>query len=366
MSTSGKLSMLEYVAMTPATLRRQIVGEYERPLAEALQRFGGRCVRIVASGSSYNAALITRHYLRRWLEREVLVTEPFSFCAYELPPCGDEFPFVVSQSGYSSNALSALDALRRCGRMTIGVTANPQSDFKDRAELLVDYGAGEETVGYVTMGVTALCFFLCLFALRTAHLEGRLDGDGWQAERAKLYRTVEAFEQISQQAEPLLRRRYRELSSMESAFLIGTGPAYGVACEGALKLGETVQIDAIPCETEEFLHGPELRLTPAYTLFFLATGKAARERGIELWRAASLVTDRVFLLTDDPQAENADLRLPPDLDELLAPLCFLPFFQIAAFFLTKELHRWHRHPLVRQLEEVVSGKSGNYIPQEVL
>ena len=193
MSTSGKLSMLEYVAMTPATLRRQIVGEYERPLAEALQRFGGRCVRIVASGSSYNAALITRHYLRRWLEREVLVTEPFSFCAYELPPCGDEFPFVVSQSGYSSNALSALDALRRCGRMAIGVTANPQSDFKDRAELLVDYGAGEETVGYVTMGVTALCFFLCLFALRTAHLEGRLDGDGWQAERAKLYRTVEAF-----------------------------------------------------------------------------------------------------------------------------------------------------------------------------
>jgi len=163
MSTSGKLSMLEYVAMTPATLRRQIVGEYERPLAEALQRFGGRCVRIVASGSSYNAALITRHYLRRWLEREVLVTEPFSFCAYELPPCGDEFPFVVSQSGYSSNALSALDALRRCGRMAIGVTANPQSDFKDRAELLVDYGAGEETVGYVTMGVTALCFFLCLF-----------------------------------------------------------------------------------------------------------------------------------------------------------------------------------------------------------
>ncbi len=366
MSAEKKPCMLDYVSLTPTTLRRQMSENYELPLAEALKNFGGHTVRIVASGSSHNAALMTRHYMRKWLAREVLVTEPFSFCTYELSPKREEFTFVVSQSGYSSNALSALDALRRCGRTAIGVTADPRSDFRDHAELLVDYGAGEEKVGYVTMGVTALCFFLCLFALRTALLENRLNIDAWQEEQEKLFCVIQSFENAICQAEPLLRHRYRQLSSMRTAFLLGAGPAYGVACEGALKLSETLQINAFPYELEEFLHGPELRLTPSFTLFFLASGKAARARGIELWRAASLVTDRVFLFTDDPDVEDADICLSQELDELLAPLCFLPFFQVSAYYLTEECHRWHRHPLVRKLEEAVNGKSKNYIPKELL
>lgn len=358
--------MLDYVAVTPSVIRRQITGDFDRPLAEALQSFGGHSVRIVASGSSFNAALIVRHYLRKWLAREVLVTEPFTFCSYEFPLQPEEFVFVVSQSGYSSNALSALDALRRCGRTAIGVTSDLQSDFRSCADLLVDYGAGAESVGYVTMGVSALCFFLCLFALRVARLEGRLDQQTWESERKKLYRIVEVLEQITDDSEPLLRKRYMQLSSMETAFLIGAGPAYGVACEGALKLSETVQIDAFPYELEEFLHGPELRLSPSYTLFFLAVGESSRKRGIQLRQAASLVTERVFLMTDDPGEADADLFIPPDLDELLAPLCFLPFFQILSYRLTEELHRWYRHPLVKELEESVNGKSKNYTHKELL
>ena len=41
-------------------------------------------------------------------------------------------------------------------------------------------------------------------------------------------------------------------------------------------------------------------------------------------------------------------------DALLAPLTFLPFFQLAAYHLTEELHLWHKHPLVAAFESVVS------------
>ena len=44
-------------------------------------------------------------------------------------------------------------------------------------------------------------------------------------------------------------------------------------------------------------------------------------------------------------------------DALLAPLTFLPFFQLAAYHLTEELHLWHKHPLVVAFESAVSGKS---------
>ena len=50
-------------------------------------------------------------------------------------------------------------------------------------------------------------------------------------------------------------------------------------------------------------------------------------------------------------------------DALLAPLTFLPFFQLAAYHLTEELHLWHKHPLVVAFESAVSGKSANYVPR---
>ena len=58
--------------------------------------------------------------------------------------------------------------------------------------------------------------------------------------------------------------------------------------------------------------------------------------------------------------------MPGTVDALLAPLTFLPFFQLAAYHLTEELHLWHKHPLVAAFESAVSGKSENYISKEVL
>ena len=125
---------------------------------------------------------------------------------------------------------------------------------------------------------------------------------------------------------------------------------------------ETLQIPACAYELEEFLHGPELHLTPNHTLFFLASDPHDRARGAQLSRAASLVTEKTFFFTDD----GGDLPVPSSPDALLTPLLFLPFFQLTAYRLTEDLHRWHKHPLVADFESAVSGKSANYVPKEVL
>ena len=316
----------------------------------------------MASGSSYNAALCVRPYLRKWLDCEVLVTEPFTFCAYESCLPADELAVVISQSGYSTNALHALDTIRAKRRTAIGITSDLSSDFRTHADLLIDYGCGQESVGYVTMGVTALCLFLCLFALRSAHLAGRLSEDGLAAERQNLAQWADAYEQAIPAGEALLRGRYRQLSAMQTVCIAGAGAAWGVAREAALKLMETLQIPACAYELEEFLHGPELHLTPNHTLFFLASDPHDRARGAQLSRAASLVTEKTFFFTDD----GGDLPVPSSPDALLTPLLFLPFFQLTAYRLTEDLHRWHKHPLVADFESAVSGKSANYVSKEVL
>ena len=95
-----KRTMRDYVYLTPSVLRQQLAGQWEEPLAAAFAARPVRILRLVASGSSYNAALCVRPYLRKWLDCEVLVTEPFTFCAYESCLPADELAVVISQSGY--------------------------------------------------------------------------------------------------------------------------------------------------------------------------------------------------------------------------------------------------------------------------
>ena len=211
-----KHTMRDYVLQTPAILRRLLTEHWEAPLAAAFAARPVRILRLVASGSSYNAALCVRPYLRKWLSCEVLITEPFTFCTYECQQPEDELAVVISQSGYSTNALQALDAIHAKGRTAIGITSDPASDLRLHADLLIDYGCGPESVGYVTMGVTSLGLFLCLFALQAAYAAGRLSGAALAAEREKLFRLADAYEQAIPAGETTARNgRWEQGPRME-------------------------------------------------------------------------------------------------------------------------------------------------------
>ena len=355
-------TMVDYVNETPSVVIEQLEGDYARPLVDAFLAGSYSRVRIVACGSSRNASLVARPYLRRALGREVIITEPYTFCTYEHELPDDEFCFVVSQSGYSTNALAALATIREAGRVAIGVTGDPESDFKDAADVLVAYGVGEELVGYVTKGVTAFATFLMLFGAQVAAREGRLD---LSQMHDNVRCALDQFASVAGQTPHLIQSRYKELSTMERVFLVGAGTNYGVACEGALKFAECLQIPAQALELEEFLHGPNLQLSPSYTVFFFAIGEKTWPRAKEIIAATRLVTDHVIVVSDCPDVD-ADVKLSHTGDELISPIAALPLVQTIAWQLTEDKHLWHKHPLVAQFDETLSGKSENYVDKEVL
>ena len=362
----SKPTMLDYVDETPGVVRRQLELDPARRLAELLVDRDYRSIRIVACGSSKNASTIARPWLRELLGREVSVCEPYTFRKYEHELPDDEFCFVVSQSGYSTNALAALATIHAAGRTAIGITGDVESDFREASDILFDYGVGEEQVGYVTKGVTSLAVFLWLFGIDVARAEGRLDDEGRERALAQLSELVDALESVREQTPAVIEGRYKELSSMGRVFLVGAGASYGVACEGALKYGECLQFPAMALELDEYLHGPNLQLSPDYTVFVVAVGERDHERARQIVRATRLVSDRVFVLTDDPDATDADIRVGKAGPELAAAACMLPFFQMSAYRLTEDKHLWHKHPLVSKFDAALSGKSENYVDKEVL
>lgn len=361
-----KPTMLDYVLETPHVLRAQLASSPASSLADIFCADAYERMRIVASGSSRNAALIARPYLRSMLGREVLVTEPYTFCSYECELPANELCFAISQSGYSTNTLEALAAMRGSGRLAIGITGDVSSDFKDAADVLIDYGVGEEQVGYVTKGVSALVLFLQLLGLEIAYREGRLDKRARKAELSHLAEMVGQFETATVQARETIEGRYKELSAMERVFFAGASANYGVGCEGALKFGECIQIPAMAFELDEYLHGPNLQLSPEYTVFVNAVGGGDHERARQIVAATRLVTDHVFVLTDDSRITDADILIEPAGPVLARPACLLPFYQICAYRITEDRHLWHKHPLVARFDAALSGKSENYVDKEVL
>jgi len=365
-----KLTMLDYVRLTPDVLKENLArsAELVAPLVEMLKKKPYRVLRIVASGSSSNASNCARPFLRHMLGMEVLVTTPYTFTHHEHELPDDELTVVVSQSGYSTNALDALDAIRAAGHPAVGLCVDLASDMKDHADVIIDYGVGVETVGYVTKGVTSFVLFLMLFALEGAKALGKID----EAEEAKWRKALEtAIEgNISTLERTLdyLNQHYMELSSMNVVYLCGSGSCMGAAMEGALKIAETLQIPAIAYETEEYVHGPELQMDPNHTVFFLTGSEETWGKTTALWEATCMVTRRSYLITADPNAPEDDrvFQIGPNVEEDLAALYILPIFQIISYQLTEDKHLWHKHPLCVKLENAASGKSANYVPKEVM
>ena len=153
----------------------------------------------------------------------------------------------------------------------------------------------------------------------------------------------------------------QKLLSMERVYLIGAGANYGTALEGAVKIGETVHILAVGYEVDEFIHGPQVQLTPNYNMIFLDPGDETSARIQQAWKAAHKMTDRVFILSNNQMLQGAGvMRVPHLVSEPLSPLYSLAFVQLTAYYVAQTNDTWHQHPLLEDFKAVLSGKSASY------
>lgn len=368
-------TMGDYIAQAPGVARANIDRRDEllAPLLACCSQGVPDRIRLVASGSSFNACQCMMPFMRSCLpQTQIRLVTPHRFTYYEPEVTPGELVMVVTQSGMSTNALAALDVLRVRGERSICLCGNVDSDARSHADVLIDWGVGEELVGYVTKGVTTLALFLGLFACRLGNCEQRM---------VDLERAVEVSDAVRRDASRFFERFEKELTSMSVCYCVAPWVAQGVACEGALKIGETVHVPSVAYETEEFIHGPNLQLTPAYTLLFFDAGDASSARTRQIWRASREVSDHAFLIT----CENADpaadvggavgsaaellaLRDDPHVlvvpcvpDPTLASLAYLPFVQTLSYRASAVLGSTKQHPLLRRFKARVSAKSEGFV-----
>lgn len=359
------MKMLDYVVMANSRLRENLSRSVEltAPLAASFAESACDAVRIIASGSSRHSADCARDYMQDILDMQVVVVTPESFIEREHRFPRNAFNVVISQSGFSTNSIAALDFIQQgaCGETAkaIAITGNPEAPIKAHADAVVDYGVGVESVDFVTMGVQALVQFLMMFALHAAQATGRVDQERVARELASFESAIDAHAAALDACAAWMDKEKLTLSRNVPACVVGNGPNYGVAEEGALKLNECMKIAAMHSEGEEFVHGPQMQLTPDSLLFMLDDPRGS-ERLANLHAQFRTVTTGAFFITAHPRGVEGELVIPAPENPLMCAIPNLVAFQYLAAQKTEELERWEMHPYVRALRDTIGTKADGY------
>ncbi len=278
-----------------------------REAFEKIRQLNG-CIT-TGNGTSYNAA----YYLSILLIRRGILTVPvFSSEFASLLNRGDEslrIPVILfSQSGETTDSISAANIARKHGSFIVSVSNVPGSSLLSLSDVQIITPAGQEkSIAATKSHMGQLLSSLSIYYSDQPNLF-----------KAKLTSIRNAVSSILALEDKL--KKMAQVIGSKIVFL-GSGLLYPTAREGALKLKETCSLitDAYP--TREFLHGPKQILDDSWTVFLLSEDESVKQ---EVSAFCHNVTDLPAMLRDTFHVEIND--------EILLSIAEVFFLQLLSYY----------------------------------
>lgn len=339
--------MLAEIHDQPRTLeevRLRLGADLREPVSDVLRAPRLRKLTgavVVGSGSSFHAALLTRHYLESLAGLPTRVR--FASEAFRHEEAGAERLLAVafSHSGRSVDVRNAVRRARSRGIATLGLTNLDGSPLTREADAALVTGAGVEKAIPSTKGFCALGAAGLLLSSRIAEARGA-KGALLRGERLVSKAAGALHRWLDEAAE--LDDVVTVVSEAKTAVFLGAGALYPVACDGALKLLEVAYLPALVYPPEEFLHGPLALVEPRVSVVALDGSRRDVEAILDQAKSAGA---SVFTIGSSP---SSSIRLPK-LPALAAPLLAAAPLQRLAHDVGARLGRAVDEP--RHLKKVV-------------
>ncbi|HXT34008.1 MAG TPA: SIS domain-containing protein [Chloroflexota bacterium] len=301
----------------PAALRA-VLGDSDAA-ARAAAALIARRVWLVGTGTSHHAAQVGAYMLTQAGLFAVAVGS-FEFVSYPRALGAGDAVVVISHTGTTTYARSALDLAIAAGAATVVVTGLDSSFGEGTPRLLTTI---PETSATYTVSYLAALGALALTAGKVADLLGR-SLDGWQEALRALPEAVGDVPALTEQ----MRASAENLATQGRLVLVGAGPNAATAREGALKVKESCYLVAEGFEVETFLHGGLQAVEAGDLAVVIAVAGPGLHRVRDAARALTLVGARLLLVVDRAaEAALAEAIGPavsivrvPDLPEALSPL----------------------------------------------
>jgi glucosamine--fructose-6-phosphate aminotransferase (isomerizing) len=335
--TSHPFHMYEAILAQPA-LCAQLLASEQRSFIERAAEAAAQKKRLLMTGlgTSYHAAIVANHFLRRLSSGNAtpIIEESFEWIHYAYAVGDDDAAILISHSGSNRYLIRAKEFFQAAGALTIALTGKNSAEAIRSCDFLIETceqeKSGAHTKSYTTT-LAALAHFSVEYAFHNRFLENH------SMMRAAVERVPERMRRALA-CEAKARAVARQAARRERWFFIGAGPNWPTACEAALKMKETSYLRAEGLETEEFLHGPLAELDARCCLCVFLAGGPADERARELLRAAGETEALRIAIASTPLKgipANHVLEVPR-CEEWLSPMVMILPAQFLCYYVALE------------------------------
>ncbi len=208
-------------------------------------------VVLVASGSSYHCARFAAEVFGEIVELEARAIYSSEFLLKKVVPQDKNVLYIfITQSGETTDTLSALNKAKELGVRTMCITNKENSTAWNTADYRINCHAGEEKSIASTKALTAQMLCLYLLALKYAQIK-KLDVSKHFEQLKKLPQIIEDTLALENKIKPFARF----LSKYKNIIITADGVSYALAKEACLKIKETSYINVMSHILGEFMHG---------------------------------------------------------------------------------------------------------------
>ena len=329
--------MLEEIHQQPNTTAETVHDAFNeaRRIVQDLDASKLSMVYFTGSGTSYHACLAANYALSTLtrISSTTLPASEFSSWVSQSRRSGTVV-VAISQSGESVDVLAAVKSASGAGMRTIGVTNSRGSSLANQTEFKLLAKAGEEKAVTATKSFTAT--LAATYALVIELVKALVpDSQGNDGLDRSLRDASEQMRLTIASTEDRATALASKFTDKQLHFILGSGPNFACALEGALKLKETCNLYAEGFATREFLHGP-MQLVDSRTPVFLLQGLQESEQVTQLAKSFlkfGALTVVIKRKTEDVTAGGVDsMDVAPDIEDVFSPLVYVIPLQFYAFY----------------------------------
>jgi glutamine---fructose-6-phosphate transaminase (isomerizing) len=279
-------------------------------------------VYITGCGDSFYAALACRDFFVKYAQIHVEVYQAIEFSRYICPNEVDEQSAVLSISSSGRVARTVECALRAKERkaFSIGITSKPESRLAEVASenIVVQIpdvvGVAPGTQSYMASQLAVICFAVVL---------GKERGVLSDNEAESIFNYIsdlgKAMKATTEKNFDLIRKYIEVYSAPENPnkikifHILGSGPNWGTAQFGSMKLLEASGFDSISQGIEEWAHTQYFTTKPGTHIIMIAPKGKSRDRALEILQAVTVMDGKKIVIgeeNDEELARAADIYLP--------------------------------------------------------
>jgi glutamine---fructose-6-phosphate transaminase (isomerizing) len=244
---------------------------------------------------------------------------------------------VVSQSGETADSLAALRLANERGAKTISIVNVKGSSIARESDYVLYTHAGPEIAVASTKAFSVQCSGMYLIALKLAEVNNLMTDEQMKDFCEKFEQAIGTVEEVLKM-DDYIKGIAEKIKDTFSAFYLGRGLDYGIACEACLKLKEISYVNAEAYCAGELKHGTISLITEGVPVIAIATQESVLPKLMANVEEVKARGAHVIVVTDKDMTNYEgiydDLIQVPATDDLFATFPSTVALQLLAYHVT--------------------------------